>query len=89
MPLEEHPSLLPSPNPTKSFWQESFSSKIAQHRTTKELPKEANVVVIGTGISGAFAVRQLVASGVHDIVVLEARNTCSAATGRVSMLMSP
>lgn len=85
-PLES--SLLPSPNPTKSFWQESFPSDIAEHRTTQKLPAQADVVIIGSGISGAFAAHRLwtfrgMERQARRIVVLEARNVCSAATGRV------
>jgi glycine/D-amino acid oxidase-like deaminating enzyme len=58
------------------------------HRTTPDLPERAAVVIIGSGITGAFAARELVAAGVTDVVVVEAREICSGATGRVSHIMS-
>ncbi len=43
---------------------------------------EAEVVVIGGGISGVGAARWLVESGVEEVAVLEARTICSGASGR-------
>jgi len=75
---------LPSTNPTKSFWQTSHPNPITHHRSTESLPTRASIVVIGTGISGTFATHELLNyhRGINDILVLEARTTCSAATGR-------
>ncbi|KIW57659.1 hypothetical protein PV05_02225 [Exophiala xenobiotica] len=75
---------LPSANPTKSFWQTSHPNPITHHRSTGALPSKASVVVIGTGISGTFAAHELLANAADDldVLVLEARTTCSAATGR-------
>jgi glycine/D-amino acid oxidase-like deaminating enzyme len=54
------------------------------HRSTKELPSHADVVIIGAGITGVNAARFLVESGkVQDIVLVEAREVCWGATGRV------
>ncbi|KIX92509.1 uncharacterized protein Z520_11829 [Fonsecaea multimorphosa CBS 102226] len=73
---------LPSTNPTKSFWQTSFPNTLAHHRSTPELPTHADVVVVGTGISGTFAVDELVKNDGLTVLALEARTLCSAATGR-------
>ncbi|EXJ76601.1 uncharacterized protein A1O5_01109 [Cladophialophora psammophila CBS 110553] len=97
---------LPSAHPTASFWQTSFPNRLAGHRSTPELPSRADVVVVGTGISGTFAVDELLNSNGStatssrarrgteaetaaietglglDVLVLEARTLCSAATGR-------
>ncbi|KAL2424490.1 hypothetical protein ABEF95_011049 [Exophiala dermatitidis] len=102
LPVTTGPASLPSPNPTASFWQTSHPNKIADHRSTPDLPSKAAVVVIGTGISGTFAVDELLRQ-LHpdkgsnqkshhnnnsdsddevEVLVLEARTTCSAATGR-------
>ncbi|KAG8534090.1 uncharacterized protein KY384_000933 [Bacidia gigantensis] len=55
------------------------------HRTTEELPSEADVVIVGSGITGASAARFLLedkrAKGL-EIVMLEAREVCWGATGR-------
>lgn len=43
------------------------------------------MVVIGSGITGAFAARELVLKGGGlDVVMIEAREACWGATGRVS-----
>jgi glycine/D-amino acid oxidase-like deaminating enzyme len=58
------------------------------HRTTEELPSEADIVIVGTGITGTSAARYLSedarAKG-KSIVVLDAREACWCATGRVSL----
>lgn len=77
------PAHLPSINSTSSFWLREPSPKLLGHRSTHHLPREADVIVIGSGISGAFAARELVTSG-KDVVMLEAREACWGATGRVS-----
>jgi predicted NAD/FAD-dependent oxidoreductase len=60
---------------------------LVKHRTTPDLPERGNVIIIGSGITGAFAARELIAAGITDVVVLEARDICSGATGRVSRVM--
>jgi hypothetical protein len=76
---------LPVPNPTRSFWHATHPNPLVHHRTTADLPTRASVVIIGSGITGVFAARELIASGVTEVVVLEARDICSGATGRVSL----
>ncbi|KIW79929.1 hypothetical protein Z517_06544 [Fonsecaea pedrosoi CBS 271.37] len=50
---------LPSANPTPSFWQTSFPNPLVHHRSTPNLPASVDVAVVGTGISGTFAVDEL------------------------------
>src|SRR5271156_429977 len=73
---------LPVPNPSISYWHTTHPNKLVHHRTTARLPERASVVIIGSGITGAFAAKQLVEDGVDDVLVLEAREICSGATGR-------
>ncbi len=48
-----------------------------------ELPKTANVVIIGGGIMGASTAYHLASRGVKDILLLEKENFfCTGATGR-------
>lgn len=75
---------LPTPNSTHSYWHRDPSKKLLGHRTTKDLPPTADVVVIGSGITGTFAARELVAGG-KGVAMLEAREACWGATGRVSL----
>ncbi|KAI0162362.1 FAD dependent oxidoreductase [Xylariaceae sp. FL1272] len=72
---------LPTPNSTKSYWHRDPSPTLLGHRTTEDLPAEADLVVIGSGIAGAFAARELVAGG-RNVLMVEAREACWGATGR-------
>jgi len=74
---------LPSPHPTSSFWHNEPSPFLLHHRTTSQLPETADVVVIGSGISGAFAAMKLLEEPGLNVVMLEAREACWGATGRV------
>ncbi|KAM5352555.1 hypothetical protein ACJ41O_005277 [Fusarium nematophilum] len=73
---------LPSAESTKSYWHHQPSEKLLGHRTTAELPSAADVVIVGSGITGAFAARELVRGGKKKVVLLEAREACWGATGR-------
>ena len=78
----ETPCPLPNANPSTSFWHSE--PELLGHRNTSTLPSEADVVVVGTGITGASALRYLVESGKKlNILALEAREVCCGATGRV------
>ncbi|KAJ4267738.1 hypothetical protein NW762_003853 [Fusarium torreyae] len=73
---------LPSVESTKSYWHHKPSEKLLGYRTTAELPVTADVVIVGSGITGAFAARELVKGGSKNVVLLEAREACWGATGR-------
>ncbi|KAJ9657407.1 hypothetical protein H2201_008203 [Coniosporium apollinis] len=82
---DDKPASLPVPNSTHSFWHSEPNKFLIGHRTTPDLPREADIVVIGSGITGASIARFLAeddrASG-KSIVLLEAREACWGATGR-------
>ncbi|POR38256.1 Putative oxidoreductase OrdL [Tolypocladium paradoxum] len=86
--LQDGQAELPTPNSTHSYWHRNPSRKLLGHRTTAALPPAADVVVIGSGITGTFAARELVAGG-KSVVLLEAREACWGATGRVSLASLP
>ncbi|WVQ77774.1 hypothetical protein IAR50_007464 [Cryptococcus sp. DSM 104548] len=68
-----------------SHWQQTTrSNPLLNERTTQELPSEAEVVIIGSGISGALTALSLLKSDTPptSIVMLEARELCSGATGK-------
>lgn len=75
---------LPVPNPTLSFWHD-VPSPLASHRPDA-LPTYADVVIIGSGITGTSIARTLLRDGESEtlrVVMLEAREVCSGATGRL------
>lgn len=83
-PRNPKPAPLPVPNPSKSFWHSEPSGLLLGHRTTEKLPEEADVVIVGSGITGASAARYLDEDGSKkSVVMLEAREACWGATGRV------
>ncbi|KAF1943305.1 FAD dependent oxidoreductase [Clathrospora elynae] len=76
---------LPTPTSTKSFWHSEPNEFLIGHRTTEELSAEADVVIVGSGITGTSAARYLAEDQRADgksIVILEAREACWGATGR-------
>lgn len=78
---------LPTPNSTKSYWHRDPSKVLFGHRTTASLPSNTDIVIIGSGVSGASAahyIRENDQGKKQDIVMLEAREACWGATGRVS-----
>lgn len=75
---------LPVTNPTRSFWMFP-PSPIASH--CSDLPPHADIVVIGSGITGTSVARTLLdRAHAHGklpvLLMLEARDACSGATGR-------
>lgn len=80
--LQDGQASLPTRNSTSSYWHQDPSPVLLGHRTTPELPSETDVVVVGSGITGAFVARELVAAR-RRVVVLESREACWGATGRV------
>ncbi|KAL7789968.1 DAO domain-containing protein [Trichoderma ceciliae] len=79
--LQEGQAGLPTPQNTKSFWHRDPSFVLLGRRSTPDLPATADVIVIGSGITGAFAAWELVAGG-RSVLMLEAREACWGATGR-------
>lgn len=69
--------LRPTYHPTKSYWLQDPTPFLQHHRTTPSLPTFAQVIIIGSGISGAFAARELLEDDfrgiVNNVLMLEAR----------------
>ncbi|OXG42291.1 FAD dependent oxidoreductase superfamily [Cryptococcus neoformans Bt120] len=78
--------VLPIDNPTKSFWIEGAESPYRNHRSTPELPSEVDVVIVGSGYTGAtmaYWIHKFTQNGqTPNMLVLEARDICGGATGR-------
>ena len=84
-PMDERAGLtptLPRSNPTSSYWQDPLH-QISNHRTTRELPQSVSTIIIGSGITGAsIAYNVLGKPDTSSVLMLEARTSCSGATGR-------
>lgn len=82
---------IPVPNPSTPYWN-TPSSPISRHGSDPGsiVPSYADVVVIGSGITGTSFARTLLdydadharKSKPLQVVMLEAREVCSGATGR-------
>lgn len=84
MPYEallKDPSL-PVAGSTTSYWQIPPHKKLLGIQSS-QLPSQSEIVIIGSGVSACSTVHELFAGGFKGkIVVLEAREICSGATGR-------
>ncbi|EMD00998.1 hypothetical protein BAUCODRAFT_191201 [Baudoinia panamericana UAMH 10762] len=76
------PPGVPRRDPTTSYWQVP-PSDIASLRSTAELPTTADYVIVGSGVSGSCIAFNLLSQlpGAR-VVMLEARQAVSGATGR-------
>ena len=86
-----HSPTLPLSNPTTSYWQLPPDPEFSSYRQAATVPETADTVIIGSGITGACIAHNLLypelsSSGEKQdagkIVLLEAREACSGATGR-------
>lgn len=78
-------SALPLPSPCLSFWQQTTRScPLLHERTTDVLPENADVVIVGSGITGALTAYELLKADnpPKSLVILEAREAVSGASGR-------
>lgn len=84
------PVTLPRQNPTVSYWQDPPDIEVADYLSAETVPETADVVIIGGGITGTSVAWDLLqaqrsGSSKEKIVLLEARQFCSGATGRNGM----
>lgn len=78
------PPGLPVPDKCLSFWQRTTRQFLLLNEgTTANLPPSADAIIIGSGISGALTAYELLSSpnGPKTVVMLEAREACSGASG--------
>ena len=47
--------VLPASEPTKSYWIEEANSPLRDFRSSDELPKTIDIVIVGSGYAGATA----------------------------------
>ncbi|KAI1012530.1 hypothetical protein LB504_008389 [Fusarium proliferatum] len=74
----------PVPQPTKSYWLDDPPFPALCDIQDDKLPSEVDIVVIGSGITGAAVTKSLLelSSSSIRVVVCESRQLCSGATGR-------
>ncbi|KAI1341681.1 FAD dependent oxidoreductase [Xylariaceae sp. FL0016] len=88
------PSPLPVPDSTTSFWR-SEPHSLDNHRSTPELPASVDIAIIGAGYAGASTTYHILKTyrernlPAPSIVILEAREACSGATGRNGGQLKP
>lgn len=76
--------ILPVHNATVPYWRTELHP-FDEHRTTEELPQECDIAIIGAGMTGvatAYHISELAGDKPPSVVILEARQLCSGATGR-------
>ncbi|KAJ6463673.1 FAD dependent oxidoreductase [Mycena vitilis] len=88
------PASLPVPNPTRSFWIDSpGANPLGAEGSTGAFTEDADICIIGAGITGVSAAYHLSTAVERGeiplkdgqplrVVILEARDFCSGATGR-------
>ncbi|KZF26448.1 FAD dependent oxidoreductase [Xylona heveae TC161] len=77
------PPGLPRSNPTTAYWQDPPDEHISNVRSTPEIPQTADVIIIGSGITGACVAYNILQKSPNmRVVMLEAREAVSGATGR-------
>lgn len=74
---------MPVPDSVSSF-SNTDSKRLDDYRSTSELPKKTDIVVIGSGLSGVATAYFILKDNPNSpsIEFLEARKICSGATGR-------
>jgi monoamine oxidase len=76
------PPGLPRSQPTTSYWQDP-PDELADLQTTALLPERVDIVIVGSGITGASIAYQLFnEQPERSVVLLEAREAASGASGR-------
>lgn len=85
--IQEDPGL-PRANPTEAYWQRP-AHPLAKSQSPA-LPKNSDVAVIGSGMTGIAATKAILENDpAMRVIVFEARELCSGATGRNGGHLSP
>lgn len=77
-------NIMPVDNYTVPYWRCELHP-VDDHRSTELLPSECDVVIIGSGMAGvvtAYHLCEQTEGNEPSILMLEARQVCSGATGR-------
>jgi hypothetical protein len=88
------PVSLPRSSPTTSYWQDPPDAEVADYMSAASLPGEVvDTVIVGSGITSAGVAWGLLSNETREqhsgrVVMLEARQACSGATGRNGISLS-
>jgi len=76
LPTSHTPANLPVPNPTKSFWLDSApdANPLATEGSEGALTLDADICIIGSGITGTQFTCLLIAGDAHRLVI--SRHQC-------------
>lgn len=78
-------SSLPVPDPCLSFWHRSTRAwPYIFHNDSAPVPSSAKYLILGSGLAGSLTAWSLVERGISasDVIILEAREAVSGASGR-------
>ncbi|KAL5530927.1 hypothetical protein ACEPAG_3803 [Sanghuangporus baumii] len=90
--LSDTPASLPVPNSTHSFWLHPSKevNPLAKEGSEGPILSDADICIIGSGITGVSSAFHLSKSlPEKKVVILEARDFCSGATGRNGGYLTP
>lgn len=82
--LTARPQILPVANYTVPYWRTQLHA-IDEYRSSEALPTACDIAIIGAGMAGvttAYHLCEQTKGREPSIVMLEARQVCSGATGR-------
>lgn len=85
------PEKMKTPLP-QTFWVPEKPSALTNYKSSSTIPKETDVVIVGSGFSGASVAYHLLNDSqgqAKRVVMLEARTVCSGATARNGGHLAP
>lgn len=81
--MSTHQGPIPVSDSTLPFWR-TAPHGLDKHRSTPDLPTECDILIVGAGFSGASLAYHIYDGNPSppSVLILEAREACSGATGR-------
>lgn len=87
--IDAHQQILPVASPTTPYWRTQLHP-IDDLRSSETLPAECDVAIVGSGMAGvttAYHICEQTQDKPPSILMLEARQVCSGATGRNGVVL--
>jgi len=82
----------PRSNPLIAYWQDPPDPEVADYLSRNTLPETVDTVIVGSGITGTSIAYNLLSNpskAAGKLLMLEARQACSGATGRNGICFPP